>query len=81
MNALSSEVSSMCAVCGKGAETVHLFLHCELQADVWTKVMLWLEYSFLMPPNLFIHWACWNEEESKKKIKKGFWLIWHCLKK
>jgi len=30
-----------------------------------------------MPPNLFIHWACWDDLASDKKVKKGLRLIWH----
>lgn len=31
---------------------------------------------FISPPNLFVHWECWHEGESDKKVKKGKGIIW-----
>ncbi|AES71124.1 hypothetical protein MTR_3g070320 [Medicago truncatula] len=39
--------------------------------------MEWLDFSFVMPPNLFIHWECWSGGTSNKKIRKGLRMIWH----
>jgi len=38
--------------------------------------MRWLGGYLLIPPNLFIHSACWCVVEKKKKIMKGFYVIW-----
>lgn len=38
--------------------------------------MGWLDMNFLMPPNLFIHWECWEGGSLNKKIRKGLRLIW-----
>jgi len=37
----------------------------------------WLDFSFITPPNLFVHWACWSNEGRNKRIRKGLWIIWH----
>lgn len=26
---------------------------------------------------IFVHLGCWNSEVPSKRLKKGFWLIWH----
>lgn len=36
-----------------------------------------MEFSFITPPNLLIHWDCWGMEGRNKKALKGLWLIWH----
>ena len=33
--------------------------------------------NFITPPNLFLHFECWNSEVTSKRLKKGAWLIWH----
>jgi len=61
-----------------GVETSnHLFLHCSVASRVWMKVSNWLDFNFLIPPNLFIHCQCWNGWERNKKVRCGLWLIWH----
>lgn len=30
-----------------------------------------------VPHNLFVHFDCWSAEVWNKKLRKGFWLIWH----
>jgi hypothetical protein len=68
----------LCVLCGRSEETsTHLFLHCDLASSVWSKLMLWLEYFFPIPPNLFIHWRSWSWGGRDKNVKKGFWLIWN----
>ncbi|KEH39910.1 transmembrane protein, putative [Medicago truncatula] len=55
---------------------LHLFLHCDVSSAVWLKLMWWLDCLFILPPNLFVHWECWHEGESDKKVKKGKGIIW-----
>jgi len=38
--------------------------------------MQWLNFNFIIPPNLFVHWECWNGEHSNKKVRKGLRVIW-----
>jgi hypothetical protein len=77
-NCLSPEVSSRCGLCRLVEESAnHLFLHCNVSSVVWERVMRWLDFSFIMPPNLFVHWACWSNEGRSKRIRKGLWIIWH----
>lgn len=53
---LGCEESKRCVFCGGEDETaVHLFIHYEVIATVWSEVMRWLGFNFLTPPNLFIH--------------------------
>jgi len=45
-----------CVFCELEVESAaHLFLHCDLVSKVWRKVMRWLNFNFITPPNLFIH--------------------------
>jgi len=77
-NVLPPETSLLCVMCNRKEESaLHLFLHCDMAALVWLKLMLWLDCLFLSPPNLFIHWECWSVRGRNKKVKKGLWLIWH----
>lgn len=77
-NALPPEVSSLCVMCGFEAETAnHLFLHCPMTSRVWRGLMRWLDFDFLIPPNMFIFFLCWSGWERNKKIRRGLWLIWH----
>lgn len=34
----------------------HLFLHCSLARNIWLELMWWLDFNFITPPNLFVHW-------------------------
>lgn len=77
-NILPPEVPLCCALGERVLESsIHLFLHCELAQGVWLKVMGWLECYYLIPPNLFIHWECWDGRFTNDKIRKGLRLIWH----
>ena len=68
----------MCVLCDGALETSnHLFLHCPVVRGVWLELFVWIDTSFIMPPNLFNHWFCWNAGVSNKKIMRGFRLIWH----
>jgi len=37
----------------------------------------WLGFSFVSPSNMFIHWGCWNEASTNKRIRKGYRMILH----
>jgi hypothetical protein len=77
---LGEDVSKRCVFCDRGDESAtHLFIHCEWVSKVWRKVMCWLNFSFIMPPNLFIHALCWTREVGAKKLRRGAWLIWHAV--
>jgi len=77
-NALPPETSTLCVMCsGIEESTLHLFLHCEVASLVWLKLMLWIDCFFLIPHNLFVHWECWSQGGSNKKVRKGLGLI--CL--
>jgi len=52
-NVLPTDESLLCSLCGSGEETSsHIFLHCEVMLRVWEKVFRWLNFNFLIPPNL-----------------------------
>lgn len=75
---LPPEASLNCDLCvGMAESTNHLFIHCAFSSEVWQGLFGWLDFNFVLPPNLFIHWECWLGGESKKKIHKGYRLIWH----
>lgn len=77
-NMLPPDMSVLCVWCGRVAETeVLIFLHCGLANGAWLNVMRWWNFNLVTPPNLFIHWACWSGVESRKRVKKGLWLVWH----
>lgn len=77
-NSLPPDSSLQCVWCNNSIEdSTHLFLHCEGVGKVWCKLMEWLEFNFLIPPNLFIMWECWNGEFLNKKLRRGGRLIWH----
>jgi len=44
--------------------SIHLFLHCEVAGRVWQGIMGWWEKMVLIPPNLFVSWECWGEEQA-----------------
>lgn len=67
----------MCVMCNGAEESsIHLFLHCEVASLVWSKLMLWLDWHFVIPPNLFVHWECWSRRSWNKNRLRGWWLIW-----
>jgi len=80
---LNEEASKSCVVCGREEETAsHLFLHCDVVMRIWQRMMCWLEFHFLN--NLFVHFECWLNEATSKKLRRGFclirlasiWVIW-----
>lgn len=71
-NALPPEVPLNCVWrVGEREMTKHLFLHCSLARGVWLRLMHWVDIMFIMPNNLFTHWACWNAGSSNKKRPLG----------
>jgi len=75
---LDLEASLICVLCGRRREnSTHLFLHCDVSSLIWRGIFNWLEINFITPHNLFVQFACWNSEVISKRLKKGFWLIWH----
>jgi hypothetical protein len=76
-NVLGPEVQPLCGLCNRVEESaLHLFLHCDVASAVWLKLMWWLDCSFILPPNLFVHWECWHGGERDKKVKRGKGVIW-----
>jgi hypothetical protein len=76
-NILDPSESLTCVLCNRIDESaLHLFLHCDVASVVWLRLMRWLDPFFIIPPNLFIHWECWNGGESNKNVQKGLGLIW-----
>jgi hypothetical protein len=75
---LDPEASLLCVLCGREVETsTHLFLHCDVSSLIWRGILNWLEINFVTPHNLCTQFDCWNGEVGSKRLKKGFWLIWH----
>ncbi len=69
-NILPLDIPTLCVLCAREEESSkHLFLHCNVTNNIWAKVMEWLEFSFITPPNLFIHWERWSKEGKNKKIR------------
>jgi hypothetical protein len=61
----------MCFCAGGEETSAHIFLHCEVVMKEWKKVM-WLNFNFLIPHNLFVHFECWS---ANKKLHEGYWSI------
>ncbi|XP_039688848.1 uncharacterized protein [Medicago truncatula] len=77
-NALPPNTNLSCVLCGRDNErTNHLFMHCEVARGVWLELLHWVGVMFIIPQNLFNHWACWNAGSSNKRIIRGLRLIWH----
>lgn len=75
---LPAENSENCSLCEQMVETSsHLFLHCQVAFEVWSKIMCWLEINFTTPFSLFEHFECWSGEIGNTKLRKGYWLVWH----
>lgn len=66
-NVLPPDASILCVLCNRDEESSsHLFLHCEVVRSVWLRLMGWMNCSFIIPPNLFVHWDCWCGEARNK---------------
>jgi len=77
---LDPESSTNCVFCDAWVESsTHFFLHCSVISKIWRKIMDWLRFNFLIPHNLFVHLECWSGEARGKKMRKGFWLVWHVI--
>lgn len=70
-NILPLEATLWCVSCETVEESVnHLFLHCRDTMSIWASLMRWLGLSFIMPPDLFIHWeCCWSG--GGEEVEKG----------
>ncbi|XP_039689993.1 uncharacterized protein [Medicago truncatula] len=77
---LPPEASVRCVFCDQVGETAgHLFLHCNMIFKVWAMVCGWLEINFITPQSLFQHFECWSGEIGKKRLCKGYWMVWHAV--
>jgi len=75
---LEPDSSNNYVFCRRRGETaVHLFIHCEVVSRVRLGVMSWLQFSFITPHNLFVHFECWENEAKSKKLTLSFRLIWN----
>jgi len=75
---LPEEASNRCVFCDQAGETSsHLFLYCVWTFHVWSLVCGWLEINSITPQTLFQHFECWNGVIGRKRLRKGFWLVWH----
>jgi len=46
--------SEVCVFCDQMVEIAsHLFLHCQVIFEVWSKILSWLEINFITPHNLY----------------------------
>jgi hypothetical protein len=57
----------------------HLFLHRKVAHLVWYDVFKWLGLVIVMPSNLFYLFDCVSCTATKKKIRRGFQLVWHTV--
>jgi hypothetical protein len=69
-----------CVMCGHSEETTtHLFMHCDMAWLFWRLVFDWLGVNFITPQNLYVHFTCWNDEASSRRIRMAFRMIWHAV--
>lgn len=47
--------------------------------SIFSCIVEWWNFNHVTPPSLFIHWACWSGVESRPRVKKGLWLVWHAM--
>lgn len=77
-NTLPPEFPLICVLCETELErTNHLFMHCVMARGIWLELLHRVGNMFIIPQNLFNHWACWNAGSSSKKIIRGLCLLWH----
>lgn len=80
INLLPMESAITCVWCVTEIESSHHHcLHCSLARNIWLELMWWLDFNFITPPNLFVHWECWGGGSMNKKIQKGLRLIWYAV--
>jgi hypothetical protein len=69
-----------CAHCQSGREDEnHLFLFCDFSMLVWKAIFRWLDVVIVIPPNIFVLFDCFIGAASNKKIRGGYYLIWHAV--
>jgi hypothetical protein len=67
-----------CILCvGKREDADHLFMFCEFASGVWSRIIRWLGFEFVMPQNPFSFFDCFVGAASSKKLAKVFALVWH----
>lgn len=67
-NVFDLEMSLFCVLCNGSEETSnHLFLHWHFVSSVWSSLMLWLNWYFIILHNLFAHLGV------KKNWLRGLW--------
>jgi hypothetical protein len=78
-NAIPPNGNLQCVFCNMEEESNnHLFVHCHETWKIWFLIQQWLDVCIITPPNLAIHWMCWNGVTPyRKELIKGMRLIWH----
>jgi hypothetical protein len=67
-----------CVHCQGPIETeTHLFLFCDFAIQVWKENFRRLGLVIIIPPNLFVLLDCFTVEATSKKVRIGYYLIWH----
>jgi len=56
-----------------------LFFFPLIDIKVWERVLRWLGFNYLIPPNLFTLWENWDGVSAGKKMCNGFPMIWHAV--
>jgi hypothetical protein len=70
----------VCAHRQRGREDEnHLFLFCDFSMSVWKAIFRWLDVVIVIPPNIFVLFDCFIGAASNKKIRGGYYLIWHAV--
>lgn len=76
-NVLSLEISVSCVFCeSERKNDSHIFFVYDVTSRVWRFGMCWLEFMFIMSPNLFVHFECWTGIVTNEKLRNSYWIIW-----
>jgi len=77
LNVLSRETSVSCVFCESERENAsHIFLFYDATSRVWCFRIRLLEFTFIMSPNLFVHFECWTGIVTSEKLRNSYWIIW-----
>jgi hypothetical protein len=67
-----------CVHClGREEVAMHLFLGCDFASFVWREIFRWLGLVLVLPPSLGSLFECFIGAAGNKKVRGGFYLIWH----